>query len=207
MLNYLISKVFKFTIIIFLILNCIKINSPALKQNKIVITGGPGTGKSTVIDELQKMEFTCMPEISRTIIKEAQELGIDQLFLSDPLLFSQLLLEGRISQYQEAEAQKSHTIFFDRGIPDIHGYMDYLGTSYPHEYIAKSNEHRYSKIFMMPPWKEIYKTDNERYESFNQSLIIYQHLISAYEATDYEIISVPEGSIKSRVDFILKSLK
>ena len=60
---------------------------------------------------------------------------------------------------------------------------------------------------MMPPWKEIYKTDNERYESFNQSLIIYQHLISAYEATDYEIISVPEGSIKSRVDFILKSLK
>ena len=46
------------------------------------------------------MEFTCMPEISRTITKEAQMSGIDQLFLKDPLLFSELLLEGRIAQYE-----------------------------------------------------------------------------------------------------------
>ena len=177
-----------------------------MKQIKIVITGGPGTGKSTVIDELQKMEFTCMPEISRTIIKEAKESGIDQLFLTDPLLFSQLLLEGRIGQFDEAKLQRSPTVFFDRGIPDIHGYMDYLGTSYPNEYIANSNERRYSKVFMMPPWKAIYKTDNERYESFDQSLIIYQYLISAYEATGYDITLVPEGSIKARVEFILNSL-
>ena len=171
-----------------------------------MITGGPGTGKSTVIDQLASMEFTCMPEISRTITKEAQESGIDQLFLTDPLLFSRLLLKGRIKQYQEADLQQSNTVFFDRGIPDIHGYMDYLGTEYPNDYIKKSNEHRYSKIFMMPPWKNIYKTDNERYESFEQSLIIYQYLITAYEANNYTIITVPEGSISSRVDFILKSL-
>lgn len=177
-----------------------------MKQKKIVITGGPGTGKSTVIDHLTKMEFTCMPEISRTITKEAQESGIDQLFLTDPLLFSKLLLKGRINQYQEADLQNSNTVFFDRGIPDIHGYMDYIGTPYPNEYIEKSNEHRYSTIFMMPPWKAIYKTDNERYESYEQSLIIYQYLISAYEAMNYTIVTVPEGSINSRVDFILESL-
>lgn len=177
-----------------------------MEQKKIVITGGPGTGKSTVIDHLEKMKFTCMPEISRTITKEAQESGIDQLFLTDPLLFSKLLLEGRINQYQEADLQHSSTVFFDRGIPDIHGYMDYIGMDYPIEYIEKSNEFRYSTVFMMPPWKGIYKTDNERYESFEQSLVIYRNLINAYEAMDYSIITVPEGSISSRVDFILKSL-
>ena len=175
-----------------------------MKQTKIVITGGPGTGKSTLIEALQKMEFTCMPEISRTITKQAQESGIDQLFLKDPLLFSKLLLEGRVHQYQEADLDTSHTVFFDRGIPDIHAYMEYSGTEYPNDYIQKSMEHRYSKVFMMPPWKDIYKTDSERYESFDQSLIIYKHLIQAYEDIDYEIITVPEGSVESRVAFLLK---
>jgi len=177
-----------------------------LEQKKIVITGGPGTGKSAVIDQLTKMQFTCMPEISRTIIKEAQEDGINQLFLTEPLLFSNLLLKGRINQYKQADLQKSNIVFFDRGIPDIHGYMDYSGTIYPIEYREKSNEYRYSKIFMMPPWKAIYKTDNERYETFEQSLLINEYLISAYQSMDYEIVSVPEGSVDSRAEFVLNSL-
>lgn len=177
-----------------------------MKQKKIVITGGPGTGKSTIIDQLLQMEFTCMPEISRNITKEAQLTGIDQLFLKDPLLFSKLLLDGRISQYQAAAVQETDKVFFDRGIPDIHGYMDYLGTEYPEIYIQKSKEFRYSHVFMMPPWKEIYQTDNERYETYEQSLTIYKYLIKGYTKMNYHIIKVPEGSIADRVDFILNSL-
>ena len=69
---------------------------------KVVITGGPGTGKSTVIEALQK-RYTCMPEISRSVTREAQNRGIDQLFLQDPLVFSELLLKERINQYEMAE--------------------------------------------------------------------------------------------------------
>ncbi|HEX5742987.1 MAG TPA: AAA family ATPase, partial [Flavobacteriaceae bacterium] len=36
-------------------------------QNKIVITGGPGTGKSTLINELIKRGYNCLEEISRDI--------------------------------------------------------------------------------------------------------------------------------------------
>lgn len=178
-----------------------------MKQRKIVITGGPGTGKSTIIDELINMEFTCMPEISRTITKEAQSSGIDQLFLKDPLLFSKLLLEGRIGQYQTASSHPSEMVFFDRGIPDIHGYMDYIGTEYPEIYLDQSKAFRYTHVFMMPPWEKIYTTDNERYESFEQSLIIYKHLVNAYKNMNYPIITVPEGDITQRVQFILNSLK
>ena len=177
-----------------------------MKQQRIVITGGPGTGKSTIIEQLLQMKFTCMPEISRSITKKAQESGIDQLFLKDPLLFSELLLQGRVEQYETAKAQSYEKVFFDRGIPDIQGYMDYAGTVYPDEFIDKSFKFRYSHVFMLPPWKGIYKTDNERYESFEQSLIIYQHLIEAYTKMNYDIITVPEGSISKRVNFILNSL-
>jgi len=69
-----------------------------LKKRKIVITGGPSTGKSTVVDELKNRNFNCFDEVSRDIIKEAKQQGIEQLFLTDPLLFSQKLLEGRVKQ-------------------------------------------------------------------------------------------------------------
>ena len=45
-------------------------------QNLFIITGGPGAGKTTVLTELQRLGFTCVPEVARQII---QELGQDVL--------------------------------------------------------------------------------------------------------------------------------
>ena len=176
-------------------------------QQKIVITGGPGTGKSTVIDELVKLNYTCMPEISREITLNAQKKGIVQMFLKKPLLFSQLLLEGRVQQHKDAEQNNSSVIFFDRGIPDVHGYMNYLGVDYPKQYKEMSERHPYDHVFMMPPWQKIYISDNERYESFEQSLAIYNHLEKTYKDLNYNIIEVPTGTVSKRVNFILNTLK
>lgn len=71
-------------------------------MQKIVLTGGPGTGKTSIIDELHKRGYLCQQEVSRRIILMARENGIEQLFLKDPLLFSKLLLEGRIQQFKDA---------------------------------------------------------------------------------------------------------
>ena len=176
-------------------------------QQKIVITGGPGTGKSTVINELLQLNYTCMPEISREITIEAQKKGIVQMFLKKPLLFSELLLQGRVQQYKEADQKNASIIFFDRGIPDVHGYMNYLGVDYPNLYKKISKQHAYTKVFMMPPWQKIYISDNERYESFEQSLAIYNHLEKTYKDLDYNVIEVPTGTLNTRVDFILNYLK
>ena len=108
-------------------------------QKKIVITGGPGTGKSTVIEELAKRNYTCIPEISREVTLNARKNGVDQLFLTKPLLFSELLLEGRIKQYVEADKLNTDLVFFDRGIPDVHAYMNYISIDYPKTYLSKSN--------------------------------------------------------------------
>lgn len=176
-------------------------------QQKIVITGGPGTGKSTIIDELIQLNYTCMPEISRKITLEAQKKGIEQMFLKKPLLFSQMLLEGRVQQYKDADQKGASIVFFDRGIPDVHGYMNYLGVDYPKQYKEMSQKHAYTQIFMMPPWQKIYISDNERYESFEQSLAIYNHLEKTYKDLNYNIIEVPTGTVSKRVNFILSSLK
>ena len=175
-------------------------------QQKIVIIGGPGTGKSTVLNELISRGFHCKPEISREVIIMAQKKGIDQLFLTDPLLFSKLLLEGREQQYLEADKRTDEIVFFDRGIPDAHAYMNYSNTEYPAYFIEKSNTYKYQKVFMLPPWKEIFISDNERYENFEIAVEINHHLRKTYQEIGYEIITVPFGTVKERTDFILDSL-
>jgi len=176
-------------------------------QQKIVITGGPGTGKSTIIDELIKRHFMCMTEISREITLNARKNGTDQLFLTKPLLFSELLLEGRVNQYIESEKKDEDIVFFDRGIPDVHAYMNYISIDYPKTYLTKSNLYKYDYIFLMPPWEEIYISDNERYENFEQALAIHNHLERTYKELNYTIIEVPTGTINERTDFILNYIK
>jgi predicted ATPase len=175
-------------------------------QNKIVITGGPGTGKSTLIDELIKRGYNCLEEISRDITEMARRNGIEQLFLKNPMLFSEMLLEGRENQYKMANNINADIIFFDRGIPDVHAYMNYISIDYPPIYIEKSMKYRYNTIFITPPWQEIYITDAVRYENFEQSLAIFNHLKRTYEKLNYQLIEVPVGTIEFRTDFILNNL-
>ena len=175
-------------------------------QQKIVLIGGPGTGKSSILREFIKRGYNCMPEISREVTLKAQKDGIDQLFLEQPLLFSQMLLEGREQQYLDAEKCDNDIVFFDRGIPDVHAYMNYLASEYPPIYKEKSTQYKYTKVFMCAPWEEIYKSDNERYETFEQAVKIDTFLKDAYQEIGYEIIMIPFGTIEERCNFILQSL-
>ncbi|NND88026.1 MAG: ATP-binding protein [Flavobacteriaceae bacterium] len=171
-----------------------------METQRIVITGGPGTGKTTLINALESEGYHIMPEISRDVILEAQKEGIEQLFLAKPLLFSEKLLEGRLSQYKEAPSNSM--VLYDRGMPDVNAYMDYLGTPYPTHFDHTCREHRYDQVFILPPWKEIYVQDNERYESFDQAQRIYQYLIKGYEKYGYEPSEVPIDTVDIRLQFI-----
>lgn len=178
-----------------------------MKSKKIVITGGPGTGKSSLINELIKRGHSCLEEISRQVTLDARKEGIDQLFLTKPLLFSELLLKGRKKQFDQAGNSTENNIFLDRGIPDIVAYMDYIGDIYPEEFIEACKNNVYDQVFILAPWQEIFKSDSERYENFEQAILIHEHLVSTYSYYGYNLIDVPFGSIESRTDFILDTIK
>lgn len=176
-----------------------------MSTKKIVITGGPGTGKSTLINELIDRGHSCMEEISRQIILEAKEDGIDQLFLTNPLLFSELLLKGRQQQFLKAD-MFSEIVFFDRGLPDVLAYMDYIGDSYPQNFVNTCKDSVYDIVFILKPHEAIYKKDNERYENFEQALDIHKHLLNTYQYYNYNLIDVPFDTVENRIDFILNTL-
>jgi len=117
-----------------------------------------------------------------------------------------LLLEGRKKQFRNAQDEPHDLVFLDRGIPDVLAYMHYIGDSYPAFFDAACKEHNYTKIFILPPWEEIYVSDDERYENYEQAKLIYAHLTETYEKYGYNLIEVPKGPVSERIGFILERL-
>lgn len=172
----------------------------------ILLIGGPGSGKTSIINKLTQKGYICYPEISRQVTLEAKKTGIEQLFLKEPLLFSELLLKGRIDQFNNALTENTDCVFIDRGIPDVLAYMHYIGDAYPAFFVDACKNHRYTHIFILPPWEEIYVSDNERYENFEQAKLIHNHLVETYKSYDYHLTEVPKADLETRIAFILNNL-
>ncbi len=173
---------------------------------KIVFAGGPATGKTTLIQALELRGYACAQEVSRQVTLEARENGISQFFVSDPLLFSEKLLEGRINQYKEAQEHKASMVFLDRGLPEVVAYLDRGNTTYPNHFSKACEDHQYDRVFIFPPWEEIYTPDNERYEDYQEALKIYPFLKAAYDRFGYESIILPKDTVENRISFVLENI-
>ena len=185
-----------------------------MNTKRIVITGGPGTGKTTLIEELEKTGFFCFEEIIRNLTKAAKSKESSNIFksnpiasVSDPMAFNTLILQGRIDQFAKASEHMEEIVFYDRGIPDVLAYMDYFKQSYGDKFINACQNYRYDNIFLLPPWEAIYSSDNERLESFEEAKEIHNQLEKTYTHYGYQPIIVPPASIEERKAFVLKLLK
>ncbi|MGB3608326.1 MAG: ATP-binding protein [Psychroserpens sp.] len=173
---------------------------------KIVITGGPGTGKSSIINELTSRGYNCLEEVSRQVTLEARKDGVEQLFLTQPLLFSERLLKARTEQFTIAKNSTESMVFLDRGLPDVLAYMDYVKSDYPSHFTKVCEQHVYDHVFVLAPWQEIFVSDSERYENIDQAVDIHHALLKTYQRFGYTLNDVPFTTISKRADFIIDAL-
>ncbi|NNE33478.1 MAG: ATP-binding protein [Winogradskyella sp.] len=184
-----------------------------MKLKRIVITGGPATGKTAIIDDLNVRGYTCYEEVIRKLTADAQNKGeITEprsnpiALVNDPELFNTTLINLRIKDFEAAAATNKSLAFYDRGVPDVLAYMAYFNQSISKDFEAICNNHSYDHVFILPPWKAIFKDDAERFETFEQATAIYHHLEHTYQNFGYKPIEVPFGSIKERTNFIIEQL-
>ncbi|MCG0017653.1 AAA family ATPase [Winogradskyella immobilis] len=184
-----------------------------MKPKKIVITGGPATGKTAIIDNLNAKGYVCFEEVIRKLTSEAQDSGDITEAHSNPIAlvsdsekFNTTLINLRVDDFKASENLKTDISFFDRGMPDVLAYMSYFNQPIGKTYKEICKTYIYDYVFILPPWKAIFTDDKERFETFEQATDIYHKLKETYKQFGYQIIEVPQESIEERTLFILAQL-
>ena len=174
------------------------------KTNFYVLTGAPGTGKSTILSELS-LQYVTVNEPAREVIAKQRSMNGTGVWEKDRGLFIKLLQEQSVSHF--INTLDEGTVFFDRGVPDCIAYAGY-GNVNVESFVSTSKEYRYNeKVFLFEPWEGIYKNDDERTMSYSEALRFHERIVDAYEKLGYTLIKVPNVSVRERVDFILQTIQ
>ncbi|MGB0428797.1 MAG: AAA family ATPase, partial [Flavobacteriales bacterium] len=174
--------------------------------HRIVLSGGPGTGKTSIVNHLLSKDYVCFSEAFRHLLDEENELNSGINFTNTPLEFSARIYAQRLKQFQAgAEHQLS---FYDRSLVDVLAYLDFIKLESPQNWIDQTKACQYHQtVFHFPFWEEIYQQDEHRIESLEQAKALDEIIQNAYLDRSYKLISVPFSSVESRADFILNELK
>jgi len=168
------------------------------------VTGGPGAGKTSLLEALAARGQTYVPENARAVIQERRRLGLPPR--PSPDAFASEILRRDIEQYREHRAHEG-PVFFDRAIPDALGMLNERGRLAPGEAERCLVEHPYDRgVLLLPPWEAIYRTDAERDQTFEESVRVHEAVREWYVQCGFEPIEVPRGPIEERRDFVLRHM-
>ncbi|KVS42605.1 AAA family ATPase [Burkholderia ubonensis] len=171
-----------------------------------VVTGGPGSGKSTLIDALERAGFARSQEAGRGVIQDQVAVDGPALPWRDRSAFAELMLGWEMRSHHLAR-QARGPVFFDRGVPDVIGYLRLSGLAVPAHADAAARRFRYHRrVFIAPPWPDIYTRDAERRQDFAEAVRTYDAMVECYASYGYRLIELPRASVKARVRFVLDAL-
>jgi predicted ATPase len=173
--------------------------------NWYVITGGPMTGKTKLIEELAKRGYATVPEAARTVIDSALAEGVTtQVLRADEKKFQDnvVKLKAEIEHIQN----KDDITFFDRGMHDTLAYLRYYNFPIEDWILELTKNARYKKVFLLEPLKE-YHNDYARIEDSSFNAKIQPLLLNAYKAFGMEPIAVPDIGLIKRVAFIIEAIE
>ncbi|MBD3253153.1 AAA family ATPase [Candidatus Pacearchaeota archaeon] len=160
---------------------------------KFIITGGPCTGKTSIISELGR-EFRIFKEAAREVYN-SEERDITSENFQKAIFEKQLENEEQVEKYPGV-------IFFDRGLADTVAYYKYYGFEVPEELLQKCKNADYEIIFFLDFVP--YEKDKMRYEDKEEAKKIHELIYNSYKDLGYKIVKVPLMSVKERAEFIKK---
>lgn len=176
-----------------------------LEKQIYIITGGPGFGKTELIDALGVEGFLVSGEFARDLILSETESGGEILPWKNSRLFQETILTKRKAFFESVPMDA--IAFADRAIPDQLAFTRYRGFGTPDSLLNAALEYRYATtVFVTPPWPEIYKNDRIRTETLAEAIQIHQFVIETYRDLNYRINELPLVPTAERVQYLLKNL-
>ena len=175
-------------------------------RDLVVISGCSGGGKSALLGALASRGYRVFPEAGRQIVKEQSLIGGTALPWHDLGSFVELTVSRALHQLTLAAAEPGPS-FLDRGIIDQVAALEQRRLPVPPHLSTAITRCRYhDQVFVVPPWREIFRADEERRHSFAEAVESYEHLLASYRLHGYEIVVVPPGALASRTEYVLDHL-
>jgi predicted ATPase len=166
----------------------------------VIISGCSGGGKSTLLAELDRRGFATVEEPGRRIVRQELDGDGGALPWVDAQAFARHAIALSLADLAEA-ASYPGPVFFDRGLIDAAVALEHAGGEPARTTLGDHRFHR--RVFLTPPWPEIYVADSERPHAFEAALAEYQRLLHAYPALGYEVAVLPKTGVRRRADHLL----
>jgi predicted ATPase len=173
-------------------------------ENFVVISGCSGGGKSTLLDELARQGHAVVPEPGRRIVAEEMNGDGRTLPWIDLHAFANRAVAMAVDD-RDAMRNTPGWVFFDRGLIDAAAALEHASGTPALTRLGSLHRYHY-RVFLTPPWPEIYLQDNERQHGLETAIEEYERLLTAYEGLGYETIIVPKLGVKDRAAFVLAQL-
>ncbi len=164
-----------------------------------VLTGAPGAGKTTLLSAAAAAGITTSPEVARVLL---QQPGGMELRAVDPLGFAEAMLEAHVREFEQA-SQRSGPVLFDRGFPDVVGFLEVSGLPVSRRIDHVCRTLRYcGPVFRAPAWAEIYRQDHERIQTWIEAVASDEAVTAAWARYGYPVVDLPLTGVAERLAFV-----
>ncbi|NDW06615.1 AAA family ATPase [Jiella pacifica] len=171
----------------------------------VILSGCSGGGKTTLLAELARRGHRVVEEPGRRIVAEERQGDGSALPWIDLAAFARRAIAMARSDCDMASALDG-VVFFDRGLIDAAAALEHATGENCLSGVADARRfHR--RVFMTPPWPEIFAGDEERRHGLPDAVAEYERLLVAYSGLGYRIDVLPKTSVPERADHVLSVLQ
>jgi predicted ATPase len=171
----------------------------------VVISGCSGGGKSTLLAALAQRGHAVIEEPGRRIVREELAGGGAALPWVDAEAFARRAVAMALADRTTAEGLDGW-VFFDRGLVDAAAALEQATGEAVLEPLGRAYRF-HERVFLTPPWPEIYVNDLERPHDFEAARAEYERLLEVYERLGYAVSILPKIDVAARAGFVLEALE
>ncbi|WP_163360466.1 AAA family ATPase, partial [Klebsiella aerogenes] len=86
--------------------------------------------------------------------------------------------------------------------------LNLIGLPVPRHMAVAARTLRYNRrVFIAPPWPEIYRTDSEWKQDLDEAERTYTAMVRTYRQYGYDLVELPCAPVDARVGFVIETIQ
>lgn len=177
-----------------------------IATNWSVITGAPGSGKSSLVNQLRSLGHQVVTDPAREILERRVITGMSKHEArSDYRKIQTQILSKMIVDARKIDVNQS--VVFDYALPDNLAFLIEGGLPWESKYIRAACCYNYRRVFLLDILSANSNLDSDlvRTETREQRERIHELLKDVYRELEIPITAIPVGVVQDRVKWVLDS--